>query len=49
MLRCKAQLQRQVSAGCYDMRKHTTYSWCNSPVRYICTGVYSTLRRNNCL
>jgi len=46
MLRCKAQLQRLVSAGRYDLRKHTAYSQYNSPVRYICTRVHSTRVRS---
>jgi len=32
------------SAGCYDLWKHTAYSQCNNPVRYICTSGHSTLR-----
>jgi len=32
------------SAGCYDLWKHTTYSWCNNPVRYNCTSSHSILR-----
>jgi len=44
MLRRKVQFQRKVSAGCYDLWKHTTYSRCNNPVRYITTSSHSTLR-----
>jgi len=43
LFRCKAQLQRYVSVGCYDLRKHKAYSQCNNPLRYIWISSRSTL------
>jgi len=33
MLGVKFNFKRWLSAGCYDLRKHTTHSRCNIPVR----------------